>query len=310
MPDLLRVEELDVMIGEAEITDRIHALRQGLNPTLRRVADLVLEQTAAAKSMNIKELAEAAEVSQATVSRFVRAMGAESYQDFRIMLAEGLSQTAVRRAHEASEHAVYEGIALTDDAASIISKVARRQADVITAASATLDPAELQKAASFLSNRQTILFLGMGSSLLAAEDGVMRFLRIGKACIFERDPNVQMFAIAGLADRATAVAVSDSGRTRTIVAALKEAKSLGMPTVAITSSGASPLARYADALLLTPATIAEPSGGEGIYESMVSKMAQLMVMDALYALVAVQEHDRALPRLDYTDSIIARSRMK
>lgn len=291
-----------------EITERIHALRQGLNPTLRRVADLVLADTAAAKAMSIRELAEAAEVSQATVSRFVRAVGAEGYQDFRIMLAEGLTQTAARQAQP--EHVVYEGIALADDAASIIAKVARRQADVIGATAATLDPAELQKAAGFLSARQTIVFTGMGSSLLAAEDGVMRFLRIGKACIFEKDPNVQMFAIAGLADRAVAIAVSDSGRTRATVAALKEAKTLGMPTIAITSQANAPLARYADALLLTPATTAEPNGGEGIHESMVSKMAQLMVMDALYALVAVQEHDSALARLDYTDSIIARSRTR
>jgi RpiR family carbohydrate utilization transcriptional regulator len=299
-----------VAVRATEITERIHALRQGLNPTLRRVADLVLADTAAAKAMSIRELAEAAEVSQATVSRFVRAVGAEGYQDFRIMLAEGLTQTAARQAQPAPEHAVYEGIALADDAASIITKVARRQADVIGATAATLDPAELQKAAGFLSARQTIVFTGMGSSLLAAEDGVMRFLRIGKACIFEKDPNVQMFAIAGLADRAVVIAVSDSGRTRATVAALKEARTLGMPTVAITSQANAPLARYADALLLTPATTAEPNGGEGIHESMVSKMAQLMVMDALYALVAVQEHDSALARLDYTDSIIARSRTR
>ncbi len=295
-------------VRATEITERIHALRQGLNPTLRRVADLVLADTAAAKAMSIRELAEAAEVSQATVSRFVRAVGAEGYQDFRIMLAEGLTQTAARQAQP--EHVVYEGIALADDAASIIAKVARRQIDVIGATAATLDPAELQKAAGFLSARQTIVFTGMGSSLLAAEDGVMRFLRIGKACIFEKDPNVQMFAIAGLADRAVAIAVSDSGRTRATVAALKEAKTLGMPTIAITAQANAPLARYADALLLTPATTAEPNGGEGIHESMVSKMAQLMVMDALYALVAVQEHDSALARLDYTDSIIARSRTR
>lgn len=293
---------------ETEITQRIDALRGGLNPTLRRVADLVLDRTSEAKAMSIKELAEACQVSQSSVSRFVRAVGAESYQDFRIMLAEGLTRSG--EAGRAGETSVYEGIASGDDAAAIIAKVARRQAEIIQAASISLDPAQLQKAADLVASHHTLVFFGVGSSLLAAEDGVMRFLRIGKACIYNRDANIQMFSVAGLADRAVAIGISDSGRTRSTVEAVREASALGMPTIAITSASGSPLARSADAVLLTPGAAPEPTGGEGMYESMVSKMAQLTAMDALYALVAVQDHQRALARLDYTDAVIVRSRLK
>jgi len=293
---------------QTEITRRINALRGGLNPTLRRIADFVLDRTADAKAMSIKELAEEAGVSQSSVSRFVRLVGADSYQEFRIMLAEGLTRKAARG--RAAEHEVYEGIAPGDDAAAIIAKVSRRQAEIITGATMTLDPAELWKAALLVSAHHTIVFFAVGSSLLAAENGVMRFLRIGKACIFNRDANIQMFSVAGLAGRAVAIGISDSGRTKSTVEALREAKALGMPTIAITSAGSSPLAKQADAVLTLPGAAPEPTGGEGMYESMVSKMAQLTAMDALYALVALQDHEKALERLDYTDGVIARSRLK
>ncbi|MDQ0395553.1 MurR/RpiR family transcriptional regulator [Labrys monachus] len=291
-----------------EITRRIDALRGGLNPTLRRVADLVLDRTSEAKAMSIKELAEACRVSQSSVSRFVRAVGAESYQDFRIMLAEGLTRSV--GANRTGEPSVYEGIAPGDDAAAIIAKVARRQAEIIQAASISLDPVQLQRAADLVAAHDTLVFFGVGSSLLAAEDGVMRFLRIGKACVYNRDANIQMFSVAGLAGRAVAIGISESGRTRSTVEAVREAAALGMPSIAITSAAGSPLARSADAVLLTPGAAPEPTGGEGMYESMVSKMAQLAAMDALYALVAVQDHQRALARLDYTDAVIVRSRLK
>jgi RpiR family carbohydrate utilization transcriptional regulator len=293
---------------QTEITRRINVLRAGLNPTLKRIADLVLERTADVKAMSIKELAETSGVSQASVSRFVRTVGAESYQDFRIMLAEGLTRKAARG--RAAEHEVYEGIAPGDDAAAIIAKVARRQAEIISGAGLTLDPGELQKAADLVSAHDTIVFFAVGSSLLAAENGVMRFLRIGKACLFNRDANIQMFSVAGLAGRAVAIGISDSGRTKTTVEALREAKALGMPTIAITAGPTSPLTRHADAVLTLPGAAPEPTGGEGIYESMVSKMAQLTAMDSLYALVAVQDHEQALARLDYTDGVIAKSRLK
>ncbi|WP_159711984.1 MurR/RpiR family transcriptional regulator [Geminicoccus flavidas] len=287
----------------AELAGRIQAQRPGLNPTLGRLADLVLAQPDRVKAMTIGELAQAAGVSQATVSRFVRSMGAGSYQQFRIMLAEGRAAGTVPPGQE-----VYEGIALGDEAGTIIAKIAHRQVAAIEAARRLLDPEELAKAARLVAARDTILFVAIGSSLLAAENGVMRFVRIGKACIFERDPNLQLFAIAGLAGRATLVAISDSGRTRVVQSAVQEALAVGMPTVAITSAANSPLARAADVLLATPAS--RPTGGEGIHESMVAKMAQLMVIDALYALVAVQEPAIALPRLAATDRIIARSRSR
>jgi len=291
------------MTAAAQLVERIQARKGGLNPTLRRLAELVLAEPDRVKGMTIAGLAEAAEVSQATVSRFVRAMGASSYQQFRIMLAEGQAVRAEPRAPE-----VYEGIGLDDDPATMIAKIAHRQAAAIEAARRLLDPGQLAEAARLIAARDMLVFVAVGSSVLAAENGVMRFVRIGKACIFERDPNLQLFAIAGLAARATLVAISDSGRTRTVQAALHEARAAGMPSVVITSAPGAPVGRAADVVLATPPGGSE--GEQGIHESMVAKTAQLMVVDSLYALVAVQEPATALPRLAATDRIIAKSRSR
>lgn len=292
-----------------EITRRIDAVRQSLNPTLRRIADTVLERTLDAKAMSIRELAEACAVSQASVSRFVRTVGADNYQDFRIMLAEGLSRRETQ-APATPQPEVYEGIGAGDDAATIVAKVTAQQAEIVRNTAMSLDPGALQRAADMVGAHRTLIFLGVGSSLLAAEDGVMRFLRIGKACVYNRDPNIQLFSVVGLSGQAVVIGVSNSGRTQTTVEAMREARSLGMPTIAITSSGHSPLARTADVVLLTPGAGGRADADEEMYESMVSKMAQLAVMDALYAMVAVKDHAAAVGRLGYTDGVIARSRIR
>ena len=63
-----------------------------LNPALRRIADRVLKAPEEVKSISIKDLAVQCEVSESTITRFVREIGVSSFQNFKILIAEELSQ--------------------------------------------------------------------------------------------------------------------------------------------------------------------------------------------------------------------------
>lgn len=289
-----------------DIFTQIRAARPTLNPVLQRVAERVIERAQDMRTMSIKDLADACDVSQSSISRFVRAVGAPSFQTFRIRVAEDIMRSAGRD-DGGPPVTVYEGISGDDDVGTILSKIAHRQSDVLTATSSALSAAALERAADFVLEAGTLLFFGVGSSCLAAEDGLMRFSRIGKPCVFNRDLNIQMCFAAGADARTVAIGVSDSGRTSLTIEALAEAKLHGAKTIALTSSADSPLAAHADVVLLT-ASPHGTYGSERLYESMVSKMGQLLAIDVLYALVATKSHKRSLEQIKRTDALIARSR--
>jgi DNA-binding MurR/RpiR family transcriptional regulator len=258
--------------------------------------------------MNIKELASSCGVSEASISRFVRGIGLPNYRAFQLrMVEEGASGTPAR-GQTPDDGLIYENIGRNDTAATILTKVAHRNADVSRACLSTLDPVVLERAARMVEQAKTLYFFAAGLSALAAENALLRFARIGKPAIFHRDRNNQILLAGSLQPGSLAIAVSDSGRTDQTVTALYAAKAAGVPTIAITAFAEAPLAKYADLTLITPAGY-QPAGDEPLYyESMVSKFGQLLAIDVLYSLVAVHNYETSTAAVRRGNQFIQASR--
>lgn len=293
------------MSSEIGLLEQIQSVRGRLKPTLQQVADTVLARPADIGGLNIKELALACEVSEASVSRFVREIGLSSFRAFQLRMAEERRPTDQEQPRDQS--AIYESIGRGDTASTILTKVAHRNVDMARACMSTLDPEALEKAARMISAAPALYFFAAGLSALAAENALLRFARIGKPAIFHRDRNSQLLYAAAIRKGSVAIAISDSGRTQQTVTALTAAKESGAVAVAITAFADSPLARVADATLLTPSGYAA-AGEEPLYESMVSKVGQLLTIDVLYSLAAVQDYDSALASVCRGDAFIQQSR--
>ncbi|WP_207481879.1 MurR/RpiR family transcriptional regulator [Arenibaculum pallidiluteum] len=293
------------MGAEIGLLEHIQSIRGRLKPTLQAVADMVLARPADVCTMNIKELAAACDVSESSISRFVRGIGQANFRAFQLRMVE---ERSIWEDEGASDQgAIYETIGRGDTAATILTKVAHRNADVARACLSTLEPGALNKAAQMISEAQAIYFFAAGLSSLAAENALMRFSRIGKPAIFHRDRNSQLLAAAALRPGSVAIAITDSGRTDQTLIALTAAASSGVGTIAITSFADSPVARAAEVVLITPTGYAA-AGDEPLYESMVSKFGQLLTIDVLYSLVAVQDYDSSLASVRRGDPYIQQSR--
>lgn len=290
---------------EIGLLEHIQSIRGRLKPTLQQVADTVLSRPAQVGGMNIKELAAACAVSEASISRFVREIGLSSFRAFQLRMAE--ERVASEDDAPSDQSSIYESIGRGDTASTVLTKVAHRNADIARACLSTLDPVALEKAAGMIRAAPALYFFAAGLSALAAENGLMRFARIGKPAIFHRDRNSQLLSAAAIRPGSVAVAISDSGRTHQTVLALAAARESGAGTVAITSFEESPLVRTADVALVTPTGYAA-AGDEPLYESMVSKVGQLLTIDVLYSLVAVQDYDSSLASVSRGDAFIQQSR--
>ena len=65
---------------------KIKALGESLSPAQRSLAEYILANGEEVPFLSVHELAAAAGVSTASVSRFARAVGCESFKDFRTQL--------------------------------------------------------------------------------------------------------------------------------------------------------------------------------------------------------------------------------
>jgi len=299
------------MTTQLDRTGVLNTIRQAqsqLNPALKRIAGHVLKHPDIVKTQSIKDLAEACEVSESTITRFVRAIDVPSYQQLKIGIAEALS-THGQAAPAPHEAFVYDDISASDTNAQIVKKILFRNISALQDTAQRLDLKLLDKVAAAIDKSDTLAFFAMGSSTLAAENAVMRFMRVGKRCLFYKDQGVQQISATTLAKTSIAFAISNSGRTIPVVEALRAARARGAVTVAITSYPDSPLAQTANITLLTNTT--EASVGSAPYhEAMLSKMAQLLVTDVMYSRFAVKHVSKSIAALKDTNAVTEGSRYR
>lgn len=297
---------MNTKLNHTGVLNTIRRAQSQLNPALQRIAAYVLKHPEIVKTQSIKNLAQICDVSESTITRFVRAIDEPSYQRLKIGIAEALSSQS-RTPATTKEAFVYDDIGPSDTSGQIVKKIAYRNVSTIEDTVARLDLRLLDRAAGAIDQCDLLAFFAMGSSTLAAESAVMRFMRVGKRCVFYKDQGVQQISAATLSTHSVAVAISNSGRTVAVVDSLRQARQCGATTVAITSFADSPITQAADIVLLTTANDAS-SASAAYQESMLAKIAQLLVIDVLYSRYAVKHIRHSIQKIKDTNVVIESTR--
>jgi DNA-binding MurR/RpiR family transcriptional regulator len=271
-----------------------------LNPALKRIAEYILEHPHETKTSTINGLAEACDVAESTVTRFVKTIGLRNFRDLKIAVAEALTAQEITATDQLpGERFIYEGITREDSEQTIIEKVTNRSIQTLIDTKLRLNADELIKGVDVIAQGNVLMFCCMGSSCIAAEEGLMRFTRVGKKCMLFRDQSIQLMTASIFSHQDVIIGISNSGHTTPIVDCLKLAQSKGAKTICITSFEDAPIVQYADVALFT--SIKSSPMGPGVYrESMTAKSAQILVMDILYAIYAARNFDQSLNSLEQT----------
>ncbi|MGL4607075.1 MAG: MurR/RpiR family transcriptional regulator [Eubacteriaceae bacterium] len=270
-----------------------------LNPALRRIAEYILDNKEQCQRMTIKELATICEVAESTVTRFVKELGFKNYQDLKLTLAQFLSAKPTQPSTIPWDNFIYEDINENEPIDEIINKVCFRNIQIMTATREMLNYDALEKAVKLIEQSDYLIFSGFGSSAVACEEGIMRFLRAGKYCLFPRDNTIQMMTGCVANAKTTLIAISHSGKTTGVINTLKYAKEQNASTITITSDESSPIIKYSDTVLFTPEK-PHPIPSAINWESTASKTAQIMIIDVLYAIYASRNFTPTLNSLNKT----------
>ena len=290
--------ELPALVGPVtptDVTTLIRAELPRLTGSLRKVGELILADPAAVVHCSAAELGRRTGTSQATVTRFCRAVGLDSYQHLLIELAHE------RGRGESSDWGTAEigpDISPDDDLERVVTVVGHADLRAVQQTLERIDLEALERAARATARARRIDVYGVGGSGAVALETEIRLFRIGCAVRGWNEVHAAKTSAALLTPADVAIGISHSGSTRETVQPFELAVERGATTVAITTDPRSPLARIADVRLI--ASSVETSFRTG---SMGARHSVLTLIDCLYVRVAQLSYARASASLALTDHI-------
>ncbi|CBS90406.1 SIS domain-containing protein [Azospirillum lipoferum] len=286
-----------------DILDAIRRLRGELKRSEGQIADLVLADPRRVLDLNVTSLAQAAEVSEATVVRFCRSVGCAGFPDFKLRLAECQARDALRDEVRSGTPYVSQDVAPDDGVGTLARKIFSSSAAALTAASATLDERALEQAIALLAAAPRVLCVGTGGSSALAQDAAHKLLRFGADAQPCADPVLARMLLVNMGAGGVLLALSNTGRSGAINELAAAARAQGTAVVAITAPR-SPLARMA-----TVVVASQPVEDTEMYTPMASRLVHLTLIDVLSTGVALRLGDPAVRQLAKVKAAINAGRL-
>jgi DNA-binding MurR/RpiR family transcriptional regulator len=265
--------------AEVPVTARIAAVRNSLQPSERRVADLIVDDPDAVIELTAQQIADRVGVGRSSVVRACQTFGYRGYPQLRVALAaERGSRTVAPSAQ--------------DGALGGIRSAIDRIADDLRAVTSLLEADAVSEAVEAVVGARRLLVVASGLSAPVATDLAMRLTAVGRPAETVGDPIGQQIAARHLAPDDVCVVISGSGANEASLRAASAARAAGAQVIALTSFSASPLTERADLSLVLA------SGGTFRDElEHTSRIAHAVFAEAFVdAVAAARADDAALAR--------------
>ncbi|AJD45740.1 RpiR family transcriptional regulator protein (plasmid) [Rhizobium gallicum bv. gallicum R602sp] len=242
-----------------------------LSPSENRIAEIIVNDFEFAVNASIIELAEKAEVSPPTVTRFCRRLGCESFSDFKVQLA--------RTAHIGVRYLKPES--KSSDPADVAQDIITKAQNALFLLHRSLDIAAIERAADRIAKADMIYAFGSGgNSSMIADEFQNRLFRLGLRITASSDHSMQLMMAAAARAGDVLIGSSFSGRNAELVRAFGLAREAKVTTIALTQSG-SPVAAAAE--IVVPIDLPE---GNNIFRPTSTRIAYIATVDIIASLVA------------------------
>lgn len=256
------------------ITDRFVEL----TATEKRIAQFILDDVQFASTLPIAEMANLTGTSQASITRFARAIGCKDVRELKVKLAQSL--------------AVGQRFILDVPDLDGVQGIYETIINVLDINRRALNPDSLKKVVGWLSNARQILAIGMGGgSTICAQEVQYRLFRLGLPVVSQSDGLLVRMMCSAVAPNDVVLALSLGGYTPEIIESVAIARQYGAKVIAITTQD-SPLAANADIVL--PLIVRE---NDYIFKPSTSRYAMLAMIDVLATELAMANKTQAKDRL-------------
>ena len=249
-----------------------------------RVADYILKHKPELPYIMSKTLADACQVSEATITRFCRSVGCASFNDFKV------------RAAPASGYDLYGDIQLEDSLEQKCQKLYRVGTQALQQTLDLLDYGAVRKVVDCLYEADNVYCFGQGNTSIIAMDAWGRFSSITSKFHWINDFHMQAITAATLGAKDVILYFSFSGAMRELSELGGLVQKTEAKLILVTRFPNSPGAKFSDLLLICGADEAPNQQG-----SVAVKLGQLFIIDVLFheycskdAKTALENRERTL----------------
>ncbi|MCE0800136.1 MurR/RpiR family transcriptional regulator [Buttiauxella sp. A2-C1_F] len=256
------------------ITDRFVEL----TTTEKRIAQFILDDVQSATTLSISEMARLTDTSQASITRFARAIGCKDVRELKVKLAQSL--------------AVGQRFILDVPDLEGVQGIYETIINVLDINRRALDTDSLNKAVEWLGQSRQILAIGMGGgSTICAQEVQFRLFRLGLPVVSQSDGLLVRMMCSAVSPNDVVLALSLGGYTPEVIESAAIARQYGAKVIAITPQD-SPLAQNADIVL--PLIVRE---NDYIFKPSTSRYAMLAMVDVLATELAMANKNQTKDRL-------------
>jgi glucokinase len=259
--------------GDSGILAQVQRGLENFSPAERKVAEYILSRPREFLNQPIAQIAQLANVSQPTVIRFCRTLGAAGLSDLKLRLAAAVTGTIPVSHAQINDD---------DSTVELGSKVLSNTASAILRLRDHLNQSSVDRAIDILSSsRRTEIFAG-GSDFPVAVDAQAKLLRVGVSCGYLPREGDQVLVAEMLEPGSVALILDNDGRSsalREIVEILRERN----VTVIALTLGQTGLARRANI-----AIVIDHVEDMQTQLPMVSRILHLLVIDILAVGIAMR----------------------
>lgn len=243
-----------------------------------QVADYILAHRQSIAHISISALSEACGVSDATITRFCRTIGNDSFRDFKSAVIQSLSQgESVSSALESDAYGAYGEIHPEDTLQQKCQKLYHIEIQALAQTLSLIDYASIDRAVDMLVQADNVYCFGQGNSSMVAMDAWGRFVSVTPKFHWVTDYHMQAFTAVTLGPKDIILYFSFSGAMRELSELGRLIQQTEAKLILVTRFPNSPGAQYADLLLVCGTNEAPNQQG-----SIAVKLGQLFIIDILF----------------------------
>lgn len=267
-----------------------------LSDSQKSVADYILVNPEKVMYSSLGDLAANTNVSETTVLRFLRKLNYNSYQVFKVHMAQNLSAGTTQE--------IYEGVAAEDSIEDVVNKVIDTTVCSIQDSLHNVSVSTVEAIIEKIISSNKIFIVGAGSSSAVAFDLYHKLLKLGFNCNYSSDVHLINIICSGLTKEDLLICVSHSGESREVLSAVEQTEEAGCNEIcAFTSFENSTLASHSKYKLIS-------SSKETYYrtDALTSRTIQMTYIDMLYVSLALKMGDVAIKTIERSREAVAKSK--
>jgi len=270
------------------IIDVIYGNLGSMTATDQKVAQVVLADPQAAVNYTISELAKAAKVSEASISRFCKNLSLTGFHQLKIQLAKFADD----------ESAYYDDINI-DNIQQALTNIKSNKVAEISNTLAGFSTPVIKKIMHLIDHARILQIAAEGNTYPVVADAIYRFNQIGIMAIGDASWSTSIGQTLNLTADDVLLMISNSGESKALLKQVEVAHQRGMQVIAITNRKDSPIALKADHHLRT--SVRQHVLNADYY---FSRVAAMTATEALFLLLIAEDRQR-LSAIQKHENIIA-----